>query len=71
MSAFTTMSVPIRPWRTRLRQNLKTCSEKNRHGIYEKTRVYNTNLNKFSCDHFSRFSKGHLYRSISKTQLFQ
>ena len=71
ISTFTTMFVHIRPWRTRLRQNLKTCTEKNRHGIYEKPHVHNANPNKFFCDHFSRFSKRRLYRSILKTQSFQ
>ena len=39
MSTFTTMSVLIKPWRTRLLQDLKNCTEKKRHGIYEKSCV--------------------------------
>ena len=39
MSTFTTMFAPIRPWRTRLRRDLKSCTEKKKHRIYEKSRV--------------------------------
>lgn len=39
MSAFTTMSVPIRPWRTRLLRDLKSYTEKKRHRILDKSRV--------------------------------
>ena len=57
MSAFTTMSAPIRPWRTRLRRDLKSCTEKKRHRIYEKSHFKNANLNKSFRDCFFRFTK--------------
>ena len=39
MSTFTTTSGSIKPWRTRLLRDLKICTEKKRHRIYEKSCV--------------------------------